>query len=141
MDMEEVFHFAVVVVSNDSSHQMSQWAVPATLIEETLFAIGHWNENVNVCLQNMIEVYSIVPKACICPFNRVWRERQEFLHDDAECALSVHFQFYASWSVSVTVKTLQEPTGVRSGDSIFPQSRRRRFCRNKFLQYSVFIHM
>jgi len=64
MDMEEVFHFAVVVVSNDSSHQMSQWAVPATLIEETLFAIGHWNENVNVCLQNMIEVYSIVPNAC-----------------------------------------------------------------------------
>jgi hypothetical protein len=63
--MEEVFHFVVVFDSNDSSHQMSQWAVPATSIEETLFVIGHWNENINVCLHNMIEVDSIVRKACL----------------------------------------------------------------------------
>ena len=78
----------------------------------------HRTSDKSKCSHSMLEVYSIVPNACICPCSCVWRERQEFRHDLAEGALSVHFQFYAFWSVFFTVKTLQEPTGVRSGDLI-----------------------
>ena len=47
------------------------------------------------------------------------REREKsFRHDAVKGALNVHIQFCTSWSVSVTVKTVQDPAGVRSGDLI-----------------------
>jgi hypothetical protein len=101
----------------------------------------HRTSDISKCSHNMIEVYSVVPNACICPSNRVWRERQDFRHDDAEGALSVHFQFYASWSVYVTVKTLQEPAGVRSGDLFAHSLAEGVSTVKKILQYNVFIFM
>jgi len=90
----------------------------------------------------MLEVYSIVPNACICPFNRVWRERDKsFRYDAAKAALNVHFQFCTSWSVSVTVKTLQDPAGVRSGDLIAHILVEGVSAVKKLLQYSMFVFM